>query len=55
MRVMREHFERLLREQDEQFQPRVDELERRSQNSNYGRVVVMRMRADVEEDLGKII
>ena len=36
MRAMREHFERLLREQAEQFQQRVDELERRSQNSNDG-------------------
>jgi len=36
MRAMREHFERLLREQAEQFQQRVDELERRYQNSNDG-------------------
>ena len=36
MRAMREHFERLLREQVEQFHQRVDELERRSQNSNDG-------------------
>jgi hypothetical protein len=55
MRAMREHFERLLREQGEQFQQRVDELERRSQNSNDGRLVVMRMRGGVEGDLGKII
>ena len=29
MRAMHEHFERLLREQAEQFQQRVDDLERR--------------------------
>jgi len=34
MRAMREHFERLLREQAKQFQQRVDELQRMSQNSN---------------------
>ncbi|XP_039687225.1 uncharacterized protein [Medicago truncatula] len=36
MRAMRENFERLLREQGEQFQQRIDELERRPQNSNDG-------------------
>jgi len=38
MRAMCEHFKRLLREQAEQFQQRVDELERRSQNYNDGSV-----------------
>jgi hypothetical protein len=36
MNAMRTHFERLLREQAEQFQQRIDELERRSQVSNDG-------------------
>jgi CHASE1-domain containing sensor protein len=36
MNAIRTHFERLLREQAEQFQQRIDELERRSQVSNDG-------------------
>jgi hypothetical protein len=36
MNAMRTNFERLLREQAEQFQQRIDELERRSQISNDG-------------------
>lgn len=34
--TMRDNFERLLREQGEQLQQRIDELERRPQNSNDG-------------------
>ena len=52
MRAMHEHFERLLREQAEQFQQRVDDLERR-QNSNDGSGD--EMRGGVEGDQGKII
>jgi hypothetical protein len=53
MNAMRTNFERLLREQAEQFQQRIDELERRSQISNDGSgLVVMKKKEEVEGGKG---